>query len=293
MVTCRVCLRQFVELRFRSDRISICGRCVNTLNESPEVAEHAEKRLGELLLRGMERRALRDLTCDESWRRSKAEWTLANLGAAHVKAMPKWLNRILADPKNTSRDFKVLRAHRRGLLHYDRPAGWGYPKNWKEIASRIRRLDNFQCVVCAARDQTIDVHHIVYVSNFGTHQQANLGSLCRTCHEAEHKRSFDLGETASEYTAPPTQIQVAPASSPAPSSHPASVQPELPTPPQPRSLAMPMPAECPRSAKPDEATGPSGGAPSVQRFCGHCRTLVVPRRRFLWIKQCPNCGCSI
>jgi 5-methylcytosine-specific restriction endonuclease McrA len=205
MPACRICLRDFQKLRFYSSRIAICGRCVNTLNESHEVAENAEKRVGELLLRGMERNALRDLELGEPWQKAKAQKTLSDIGKAYVDALPQWLNRLLANPENTRKDFKLLRAHRRGLLHYDRPAGWGYPNNWKEVASRIRRLDGFQCIACAAQNQTIDVHHIVYVSNFGTHQQSNLISLCRECHETEHKRSFDLGETESELAQSPSE----------------------------------------------------------------------------------------
>jgi hypothetical protein len=34
----------------------------------------------------------------------------------------------------------------------------------------------------------------VYASNFGTHQKTNLVTLCRKCHEKEHKRVFDFGE---------------------------------------------------------------------------------------------------
>lgn len=198
MLTCQICLHKYKELRFNSARISVCGRCVNSLNKSPEVAEHAEARLGELLLHGMERRSRMDLTSTEPWRRQRAKWTLENLLSAHADALSRWLNNLLAAPKNSTKDFKILRAHRRGLLHYDRPKGWGYPASWKDVASRIRRLDHNKCVACKANDRVIDVHHIVYVSNFGTHQQSNLVALCRPCHEAEHKRVFDFGEQSQE-----------------------------------------------------------------------------------------------
>lgn len=56
-------------------------------------------------------------------------------------------------------------------------------------------MDSYKCVSCGTRDKIIDVHHIIYASNFGTHQQNNLISLCRPCHEAEHKRAFDFGES--------------------------------------------------------------------------------------------------
>ena len=301
MPTCRICLREFNELRFSSSRMSICGRCVITLNESHDVAENAEMRIGELLLRGMERNALRDIESGEPWQKARAERTISDIATAHASALPQWLNKVLADPKNTKKDFKSLRAHRRGLLHYDRPAGWGYPNNWKEIASRIRQLDGFQCAVCAAQDKTIDVHHIVYVSNFGTHQQTNLISLCRTCHETEHKRNFDLGERESEQAIFATETPTA-ANDKAqyvihPDSLPSVLLAPIPTSPQPNPITQPLSISLPLlaptkpavSAKLQQATTHSSDAAVAQRFCGHCRTLVIPRRRFLLFKQCPNC----
>jgi 5-methylcytosine-specific restriction endonuclease McrA len=250
MLACRVCLRRYKDLRFRSDRISICGHCVNALNEGSEVAQHAEKRLGELLLRGMERNANLDLTSEEQWKKNRAERKLADLEKAHTEAMPKWLNRLVADPKNTSRDFKVVRAFRRGLLHYDPPAGWGYPKNWKEVAARIGQLDQFRCVVCSARDRAIDVHHIVYVSNFGTHQQSNLVSLCRECHEVEHERTFDFGEVEHEAKGNAKLVplvETMPAQPPQPTSPKALPLPHPPPELRPQTQVVPSPLQLPPS----------------------------------------------
>ena len=301
MPKCRICLHEFNELRFSSSRISICGRCVNTLNESHDVAESAEIRIGYLLLRGMERNALRDIESGEPWQKARAERTLSDIGTAHASALPQWLNKVLANPNNTKRDFKLLRAHRRGLLHYDRPIGWGYPSNWKDIASHIRQLDGFQCVSCAAQDKVIDVHHIVYVSNFGTHQQTNLISLCRTCHEAEHKRNFDLGERESEQVIFAAETPTEADDTAQNAIHPDSLLsvllapiPTLPPPnpiPQPLATSLPLsvPTRPAMSAKLELATMHSSDAAAAQRFCGHCRTLVIPKRRFLLFKQCPNC----
>jgi hypothetical protein len=30
-----------------------------------------------------------------------------------------------------------------------------------------------------------------------------------------------------------------------------------------------------------------------QKFCGHCRTLVLPKPKFLFLKECPNCANKI
>lgn len=194
MPTCRVCLHEYKRLYLSSARIGICGRCVNSLNGNPEVAQHAEARVAELLARGMRRNAERDAEATELWKRRKAEWTLAHFELEHSRALAGWLNRLLADPRNSTRDFKILRAYRRGLLHYDRPQGWGYPGNWASVAAKIRQLDGYACVKCRAIDCVLDVHHVVYVSHFGTHRKSNLVTLCRSCHEAEHERTLDFGE---------------------------------------------------------------------------------------------------
>ena len=311
MPTCRICLHEFTGLRFQSSRISVCGKCVNTLNESHDVAENAERRIGELLLRGMERNGLRDIESSEPWQKAKAERTLSNIDRAHTAALPQWLNKVLASPENTRRDFKLLRAHRRGLLHYDQPAGWGYPNNWKEVASRIRQLDGYKCAACAAQDQVIDVHHIVYVSNFGTHQQSNLISLCRKCHETEHKRSFDLGEAEIEQVKPATEVAKEVDRPALVAKPPRSMQLDLPVPIQtqlqlpPNSISQRQSPSAPPPPPPPTPNqlGLSVAAPqtntnnfnsrTAQRYCGYCRTLVVPRRRYLLLKQCPNCEHAI
>ena len=202
MLTCRICLHTYKQLQYASTRVTICGRCVNSLNENPEVAQHAEKRLADLLASGMVRNAFRDVESPELWKRKKAQWVLDHFDLEHSRALPGWLNCLLADPKNSTRDFKLLRAHRQGLLHYDRPEGWGYPNNWCAVAARIRKLDGYSCVKCSATDTVLDVHHIVYASHFGTHQQSNLITLCRACHEEEHERTMDFGEV--EQPVPPS-----------------------------------------------------------------------------------------
>ena len=36
-----------------------------------------------------------------------------------------------------------------------------------------------------------EVHHIVHISEGGTHDESNLMSLCRSCHERIHKKRRD------------------------------------------------------------------------------------------------------
>jgi hypothetical protein len=206
MVTCKICLNKFQTLRFKSKRVCICGRCTNALNTYKEVAENSYNAARELLLVGMLRRSTIDANSPTApqWKQQKAEYTLGNLDTEVDHALPGWINKLVADKTNKDKIFKIIRAHRRGLLHMDRPYRWGYPNNWKDVAHHIRVLDNFTCVSCSESGGELHVHHIVYASNFGTHQATNLVTLCRTCHEKEHKRIFDFGENMLSPDLPPS-----------------------------------------------------------------------------------------
>jgi len=195
MATCKVCLRSFQHLRFSSPRVCICGHCTNALNKYKEVAEPSYLEARAKLERGILRRAEKDLTgAREKWMRDKAARILDDPSQEVERALNGWINRLLANKLNRQKSFRIIRAHRRGLLHFDRPYRWGYPANWIEVAKNIRKLDHFTCVVCAATGVELHVHHIVYASNFGTHQKSNLVTLCRRCHEKEHSRVLDFGE---------------------------------------------------------------------------------------------------
>ena len=208
LTSCRICLKEFKALKFQTNRIAICVRCVNTLNKSPEPAIQAQDRLADMLARGMLRNAHRDLESEEEWKRRRAQQRLDNFETEHAAALRGWLNKLLADPKNNTRDFKILRAHRRGLLRLNESKSWDYPENWSEVAWRTRQDDDKRCATCRKTDATLDVHHIVYLSKFGTNQKNNLVTLCRSCHELEHGRILDQGEAdepraASPMEAPP------------------------------------------------------------------------------------------
>lgn len=205
MITCKICLKKFNSLRFKSFRVCICGRCTNDLNSYKEVAEGSYKAARELLRVGILRRATIDVSSPNVplWKQQKAERILGTIEVEVDRVLPKWINRLVADESNRTKIFKIIRAHRRGLLHLDRPNRWGYPNNWKEVAYNIRKLDNFTCISCSKTGVELHVHHIVYASNFGTHQKTNLVTLCRSCHEKEHKRIFDFGENMSAPDEPP------------------------------------------------------------------------------------------
>ena len=188
MATCKICLKSYQNLRYPSSRVCVCGRCTNDLNKYKEVAELAYREARQMLERGIVRRSFQELsTFDPTMVHDKVE-----------SALPEWINRLVADGSNRTKTFKMIRAHRRGLLHLDRPYKWGYPNNWAEVAKKIRLLDRFTCVACHATGVELHVHHIVYASNFGTHQRTNLVTLCRSCHEIEHKRVLDFGENMAD-----------------------------------------------------------------------------------------------
>ncbi|MCL6712943.1 HNH endonuclease [Pseudomonas sp. R2.Fl] len=195
MPVCKICLKSYQNLRYRSSRVCICGRCTNDLNRYNQVAEDAYHEARQMLERGIIRRAQSDLLSPKpSWIHERAMRLLQDPSIELERAFPGWVNGLVANPANRSKIFKIIRAERRGLLHLDRPHRWGYPKNWAEVAKAIRKLDRFTCVACNATGVELHVHHIVYASNYGTHQKANLVTLCRSCHELEHKRVFDTGE---------------------------------------------------------------------------------------------------
>lgn len=176
MPDCRICLRDFKKLRFQTKHLSICAECVDALNSAKRPAHDALDHIGALLRKGIEKREPK------------------NVDAQYQRALPGWINRLLANRGNRSLPFQQARAHRRGLLRLNEGLPWDYPADWIERAHRIRVRDGMCCAGCGATGATLDVHHIVYLSNWGTNRQENLVTLCRPCHEKEHGRVFDVGE---------------------------------------------------------------------------------------------------
>lgn len=205
MEVCKICLKDYKHLRYPSARACVCGRCTNDLNKYKQVAEHAYHEARQMLERGIIRRAQFDVSSpNPAWIHDKAKRILENSTLEVEAALPAWINRLVADKSNRTKIFKLIRAHRRGLLHFDRPNRWGYPNNWPDVARTIRRLDKFACIACRATEVELHVHHIIYASNFGTHQRTNLVTLCRACHELEHKRVLDFGENMANTDLLPT-----------------------------------------------------------------------------------------
>lgn len=264
MPTCRLCKHTFKTLRFQTAHIDVCTRCINTLNESPEPAIHAQSRLAEMLSRGMRRNAERDLTAEEEWKRRKAQWTLENLDAAVAKALPDWITRLLEKPENSTRDFRIMRAHRRGMLRMDGFAA--YPGNWVDVARNIRTRDKWRCLACGSLDDILDVHHIIYLSNHGTNQQSNLITLCRPCHQEEHGREFDWPEAQDPESLSPIQPQPEQRNtSPAPPPPPPPPRIESPSPWHPSSSLRPTTNQTIQTAQTQEVEAPQpvGSTPPI------------------------------
>lgn len=61
-------------------------------------------------------------------------------------------------------------------------------KEWQETRQRIFRRDRFTCVMCGA-NKNLHVHHITY-ENLGAEKDADLVTLCESCHAAVHDEVF-------------------------------------------------------------------------------------------------------
>lgn len=197
MPTCQICLRKYAQIKFLSDDISICGFCINALNENNEPAETSYQTFREWLKTGIRNRNLA-LLLDEGlqpWQRARAQSILDNLDNEVEQKLPNWINRLLADKSKGEMPYKVVRAHRRGLLFLS-PSNQRrtYRNNWEAVAGEIRLRDDYQCKICKTKDAELHVHHIIFLSKHGTNQKHNLITLCRSCHQDQHEHEFDPEE---------------------------------------------------------------------------------------------------
>lgn len=65
------------------------------------------------------------------------------------------------------------------------------------IPERVRRevleRDSWQCVACGVGgDNRLQLHHLVYRSQGGTHAQENLATVCFNCHEDVHAGLLEI-----------------------------------------------------------------------------------------------------
>ena len=71
--------------------------------------------------------------------------------------------------------------------------GKRYGRAWTRIRHRYATKHPL-CEMCLKNERYVaveEVHHIVPLSEGGTHDESNLMSLCRSCHEKIHKERGD------------------------------------------------------------------------------------------------------
>lgn len=59
-------------------------------------------------------------------------------------------------------------------------------EDWKQKRQKVLSRDNFKCVRCLD-SESLNVHHIWYAKNWQKQPISSLITLCRKCHELEHK----------------------------------------------------------------------------------------------------------
>jgi hypothetical protein len=82
-----------------------------------------------------------------------------------------------------------------------------YPSDWDTRRRDVYKRDNYTCQNCGRNggpksNAELHAHHIVPISNGGTHQKSNLKTLCEDCHSAIHndKMAPTANETRSDGT---------------------------------------------------------------------------------------------
>lgn len=178
---CSICLQDRETLKFRTGRLSICGRCVHSLNTTTLSPRIAEQRWRESFRAGIIRRDPDAITWIDRWLRESGEWILS-------ERMDD------ADRVRRSPELKVLRAYRSGLVCIDRRY-LDYPDNWEFKRYRLKHWDDYSCRLCGAResdDVVLHAHHIVHRSKSGTNSYRNLVTLCFRHHQAQHDHAIGL-----------------------------------------------------------------------------------------------------
>lgn len=87
---------------------------------------------------------------------------------------------------------------------YDDYTSDEYPPDWKGRAREIRKRDGYTCQDCGVKSTRVDevyfhVDHIIPKSDGGSHEKANLQSLCPACHATKHPGNTELAERADEW----------------------------------------------------------------------------------------------
>lgn len=85
-------------------------------------------------------------------------------------------------------DHRVEERRRYDKYQRSKDVNKKYGRSWKRIRDRYAR-EHPLCQMCKADGRltpTDEVHHILPVSQGGTHDRSNLMSLCKSCHNKIH-----------------------------------------------------------------------------------------------------------
>ena len=76
---------------------------------------------------------------------------------------------------------------------YQKGINYGYANTKAYVLTR----DGYTCQHCKGKtkDQRLEVHHLVFRSQHGSDEEANLLTLCKTCHESLHAGTITLKRT--------------------------------------------------------------------------------------------------
>lgn len=76
---------------------------------------------------------------------------------------------------------------------------WGdYPDGWDDRREHVLERDDYECQRCGATDGELQVHHRMPISEGGGHELANLETVCRSCHAAEHSVQVAISEALAD-----------------------------------------------------------------------------------------------
>lgn len=76
-----------------------------------------------------------------------------------------------------------------------------YPSDWPEISKSVKRRDDYTCQNCGKRDTRtwkLEAHHVIPISQGGSHRMSNLTTLCSWCHGGEHLPRYYLEKAMNE-----------------------------------------------------------------------------------------------
>lgn len=112
---------------------------------------------------------------------------------SHLKEI-KFVNSILPISKLIL-ETAIFDAHllknpevKNNKLLYQQGINYGFANTKSYVLNR----DNYQCQNCKAKKVGLEVHHIIYRSNYGSDEENNLITLCKSCHNSVHDESLVL-----------------------------------------------------------------------------------------------------